>query len=152
MSTDEGENTSNDAGDISSSEASGSGRRRKNKSLSPKSPVHEPNDAKPSPSADNDSRKSDYKSPEKKITQDLKHQQKTSTPKKENIRNREESPKIDVIQKENSLRHNEDQKEGGNISKSISKQSNTNQKEPILSEESKVGSPENDIKENLNNM
>ena len=36
MSTDEGENTSNDAGDISSSEASGSGRRRKIKSNSPK--------------------------------------------------------------------------------------------------------------------
>ena len=36
MSTDEGENTSNDAGDISSSEASGSGRRRKMKSNSPR--------------------------------------------------------------------------------------------------------------------
>merc|ERR1719400_2681324 len=37
MSTDEGENTSNDAGDISSSDASGSGRRRKIKtSGSPK--------------------------------------------------------------------------------------------------------------------
>ena len=35
----EGENTSNDACDLSSSEASGSGRRRKNKSFSPKPPL-----------------------------------------------------------------------------------------------------------------
>eukprot|EP00091_Calanus_sinicus_P016998 TRINITY_DN36732_c0_g1_i1.p1 TRINITY_DN36732_c0_g1~~TRINITY_DN36732_c0_g1_i1.p1 ORF type:complete len:229 (+),score=35.48 TRINITY_DN36732_c0_g1_i1:76-687(+) len=72
MSTDEGENTSNDAGGISSSEASGSGRRRKNKSMSPKSPVHakqnDSTESKSNQDQGNSSRKSDYASPEKRLT------------------------------------------------------------------------------------
>lgn len=136
MSTDEGENTSNDAGDISSSEASGSGRRRKNKSMSPKSPVNakqnDSTESKSNQDQGNSSRKSDYDSPVKKVTQDIKHQPKTSTPKKELLAEKIESPKLDIIRKDNSPRKVEELKQ--ELSPSSPKQSISNVKEGITSD------------------
>jgi len=145
MSTDEGENTSNDAGDISSSEASGSGRRRKNKSLSPKSPVHvKKNDSTESKSNHDQgdaSRKSDYMSPKKKNSKDINYQPKTSTPKKEKIAEKMDSPKINIIKKENSQRKIEEPVPELQLSQSLPKQSNTNVNEVISYELPKAEVP-----------
>ena len=143
MSTDEGENTSNDAGDISSSEASGSGRRRKNKSLSPKSPVHAHQEAKASPGRDKGARKSDYRSPEKKISEDLKHQPMSSTPRKESIVQKIESPKLEVIKKGNSPTQEEEPKQEAKLSQSLSKGSNKEKDELKDLKEIKANIPKN---------
>ena len=69
MSTDEGENTSNDAGDISSSDASGSGRRRKIKTSSPKAKLM-PSHVNPADKAVRQPRKSDKVKPLRTSTPD----------------------------------------------------------------------------------
>merc|ERR1719205_273434 len=116
--------------------------------MSPKSPVHaKQNDcteSKSNPDQGSSSRKSDYVSPEKKVTKDMKHQPKTSTPKKELPAGKIESPKLDVIRKDNSPRKVEELKQELKLSPSLPKQSISNVKEGITSD-----LPKEEIQEKL---